>query len=107
MSEKDPKDWPSLQLVQNRIDIHNEYQGVPVTPNFETVLSKCTTAALADLHKLEQNIRERLEWSDLRFLRCVSIFLDTQSWIKRDESSMSDSEEAGGGKSLTSQYWML
>ena len=25
-----------------------------------------------------------------------------QSWIKRDESSMSDSEEAGGDKSLTS-----
>ena len=49
LSEKDPKDWPSLQLVQNKIDNHNEYQGVSVTPNFETVLSKCTTAILADL----------------------------------------------------------
>ncbi len=38
MSDKDPKEWPSLQLVQTRIDDHNEYQGVPVTPNFELFL---------------------------------------------------------------------
>ncbi len=50
--------------MQTRIDDHNEYQGVPVTPNFKTVLSGCKADALADLHTLEENIKGRLEWSD-------------------------------------------
>ena len=28
LSDKDPKDWPSLQLVKNRIHDQSEYQGV-------------------------------------------------------------------------------
>ncbi len=102
MSDKDPKEWPSLQLVQTRIDDHNEYQGVPVTPNFETVLSGCKADALADLHTLEENIKGRLEWSDLRFLRCVLIFLDTQCWVQKNESNVADPEESGEDKSLSS-----
>jgi len=74
MSDKDLKEWPSLQLVQTRIDDQNEYQCVPVTPNFDTVLSGCKADALADLHTLEQNIKGRLEWSDIRFLRSVLFF---------------------------------
>ena len=50
LSEKDPKDWPTLQLVKNRIDYQSEYQGVSI--DFETVLDICTPDSLADLHRL-------------------------------------------------------
>ena len=38
--------------------------------------------------------REHLEWSDMRFLRCLLVFLDTQSWCRRDNPSESEAEEA-------------
>ena len=48
LPEKESKEWPSLQLVQNRTDD----QGVPVAPSFDTVLSECKIDALTDLQPL-------------------------------------------------------
>ena len=48
-------------------------------------LERCRTDALADLHRLEQAIKEHLQWSDLQLLRYLLFFLETQSWMRRDE----------------------
>ena len=56
LAEKQPKEWPTLKLLKNRIDENNEYQGVPIEPDFDTLLDRCTADSLADLHRLEKNI---------------------------------------------------
>ena len=43
---------------------------------------------LADLRRVEENIKDRLEWSDLKLLKSIVVFLKTQHWIPR---------ESGGG----------
>ena len=48
--------------------------------------------ALADVNKLENKIRARLEWSDVTILRAVLVFLDTQGW--RLSRSAPEDEEA-------------
>ena len=45
-----------------------EYQGVPVG-NINECVQQCSIAVLADLHRVEENIKDRLEWSDLKLLR--------------------------------------
>lgn len=102
LSEKEPKDWPTLKLVKDRIDSQNEYQGVIVSPDFETILGRCTTDSLADLHRLELKIKERLEWSGMRFLRNVLVFLETQSWLVGDHEDPTDTEDTSNDDSLAS-----
>ena len=66
LSEKEPKEWPTLQLVKSRINDQREYQGIPVTPSFESIVDKCKADSIADLHRLERKIKERLQWSNMQ-----------------------------------------
>ena len=69
-----------------------------VEPDFETILGRCSPDSFADLYWLVQNIEEHnIEWSDLR---CLLVFLDTQSWFRRDDPSESEAEEASSDNSL-------
>lgn len=56
-------------------------------------LSYCLREALADLERLTEKMRERLEWSDTNLLRALLVFLEMQSWMKRNVSDI-DSDPA-------------
>lgn len=43
----------------------------------------------ADLHRVEENIKDQLEWSDLKLLRSILV-LETQHWIPRESGGGSD-----------------
>ena len=49
------------------------------------MIESCKRQALADIKRLDEQMRNRLEWSDLDFLRSVLVFLDTQSWDNSDD----------------------
>lgn len=57
--------------MKSRIDDKN---GIAITPDFETVLDKCKDNSLADLHRLELQIKERLQLSDMKLLRSIMVF---------------------------------
>ena len=86
LSEKEPSTWPTYKLVCSRIKDESGkklYQGI-VLKNYSTeVLEQCQHQALRDLKLLEQNMRERLEWSDVKLMRNILVFIDTQGWQKK------------------------
>ena len=93
LSELAPVEWPTVKLVKRRLkDVtgdQKEYQGVALQ-NFDTTLEQCKKHVMADICRLEQKIKERLEWSDIQLMRSILVFLETQSWQK------SFSEERSG-----------
>ena len=85
LTEKDPSQRQTVQLVHNRIkeiNGHKEYQGVPLQ-NFDDCLDRCKAPALADIQRLHEQLKTRLEWSDVNLLRAILVFLETQSWLQR------------------------
>ena len=77
--EKEPCQWPTVKLIKTQIkeiDGVREYQGIPVG-NFDDCVQQCLIHVLADLHRVEENIKNRLEWSDLKLLRSILVFLKT------------------------------
>ena len=93
LAEEDPKQWPTIQLIQSRIrEVDGqEYQGVQLE-NFDSCLDKCKPQATADLQRIQEKLKTRLEWNDLNILRAILAFLDTQSWLKRNDPSSEDTE---------------
>lgn len=84
LSELAPIEWPSVKLVKSRLkDVghHKEYQGVALQ-NFDRTLEQCKKHVMDDICKLEEKIKERLEWSDIQLMRSILVFLETQSWQK-------------------------
>ena len=81
----DPLQWPTVKLVIDRLEDDGDeksYQGA-VLKNYSSEMIKfCKKEALADMKWLEENIRQRLEWSDVKLLRAALVFIETQSWIK-------------------------
>lgn len=92
LSEREPGDWPTLK---SRIDNNDEYQGHPILPDFDTILDQCAPQALADLNRLKQKIKDRLQWSDMQLLRSILVFLETQSWCRKEDPPGPESEEIG------------
>ena len=84
--EKKPSQWPTIKLIKTQIKEINgvmEYQDVPVR-NIDECVQQCTIHVLADLHRVEENMEDRLEWSDLKLLKSILVFLETQHWIQRE-----------------------
>ena len=84
LSELDPIKWSTVKLVKSRLkDVgdQKEYQGVALQ-NFDSTLEQCKKHVKDDIHRLEQRIKERLEWSDIKLMRSILVFLETQSWQK-------------------------
>ncbi len=84
------EDWPTVKLVKSRIvqnDLDNEvtYQCavMEISGSVKSVEERCTRDALSDLDTLSKKMKERLEWSDVKLLKSLLTFLETQSWIKR------------------------
>ena len=83
MACQDPLLWPTVQLVCSRVkeeDGDKVYQGSALSNYSPAVLKQCADAALADVKRLEEKLKERLEWSDTNMLRAILAFLDTQNW---------------------------
>ena len=76
----DHLDWPTVKLVCNRLSDDKEYQGTTLQHYSDSALRYCKDQALADVSRLESKMRERLEWSDVKLLRAILIFLDSQTW---------------------------
>lgn len=93
----DPLEWPTVKLVRNRI-ADSEYQGTTLKHFNESVLKSCKDQALIDVSRLE-----RLEWSDIKLLCGLLIFLDTQTWrsVATDDNNLESAESSPGDKSLT------
>ena len=87
MVKQDPLQWLNVKIVLDRVKDdggENVYQGVVLKRYDATTLSYCSSAALGDLERLTEKTRERLEWSDTDLLRALLVFLETQSWMKRN-----------------------
>ena len=101
LAKQDPKDWPTVKLVLTRVSedgAQKVYQGGALKNFTDNMLTQCSGQALADLQKLDGKMRERLEWTDVKLLRSILVFLDTCSWtapvrVVRRSSSSSDTEE--------------
>ena len=93
LAEEDPKQWPTIQLIQSRIrEVDGqEYQGFQLE-NFDSCLDKCKPQVIADLQRIQEKLKTRLEWNGLNLLRAILAFLDTQSWLKRNDPSSEDPE---------------
>ena len=96
LTEKNPLEWPTVKLVCSRVKDGNVYQGAVMQHFNTTTLHYCRNQALADLKQLDQKMRDRLEWSDVKMLRCILTFLDTQSWrrpVTGNSDNSSDDDE--------------
>ena len=96
MAGEDPLLWPTVKLVRNRVKEEGEdkvYQGAVLNSYTPATLQTCATQALADINRLDEKMRARLEWSDVTMLRAIIVFLDTQSWRPRSRSEDSDSDD--------------
>ena len=85
LMKQDPLLWPAVKSILDKVQDDGEktYQGA-VLKNFSTAtLDSCKKQALADIKRLEDNMRQRLEWSDVELLRALLVFIETQSWMKR------------------------
>ena len=49
--------------------------------NVEEILQSCKSQVVADLKQLDEKLKKRLEWSDVKLLRSFLVFLETQSWL--------------------------
>ena len=82
MVKQDPLQWTTVKIVLDRVKNdsgENVYQGVALRRYDATTLFYCSSQALADLERLTEKMRERLEWSDTDLLRALLVFLETQS----------------------------
>ena len=89
LKQKDPKIWPQIQSLKNSIKEVNgeqQYQGFPIE-NLDNTVDQCKVHVLADLQRLEEEIRQRLEWTDVNLLQALLVFLETQNWQRRDSIS--------------------
>ena len=65
------------------MDGEQEYQGFPIE-NLDNTVDQCKVHVLGDLQRLEEDIKQRFEWTDVNLLRALLVFLETQYRRRRD-----------------------
>ena len=93
LMQLDPLQWPTVNLVLDRLkDKGHEktYQGAVLKNYSFAAIKFCKKEALADLKRVEVNMLQRLEWSDVKLLRALLVFIETQSWIKKSTTDADD-----------------
>jgi len=94
LSENSPDQWPTVKLVLSKIvnndDGSSTYQGARLQPYNKSTLESCQSQAVTDLLQLDQKLRHRLEWFDVKLLRSILVFVDTQGWACRSSCSVVD-----------------
>ena len=93
LTSQNPVEWPVTKVVLSRLKDQNGgkvYQGSELHRFGDTTTKTCADQALSDLKSLDDQMRARLEWSDVNLMRSILLFLDTQSWQDSDKSSTDD-----------------
>ena len=95
LAESPPEEWPTAKFVLSKIaskeEGNNEYQ-VTILKSFTlSTLHSCQEQALHDMLQLDQMMRSRLDWSDIKMLRSILVFIDTQNWVNKGNESMGSS----------------
>ena len=93
LTSQNPVEWPVIKLVLSKLKDENggkEYQGSELHRFTGNTTKMCADQALADLKSLDDQMRARLEWSDLELMRSILLFIDTQSWQESEGSSDDD-----------------
>ncbi len=83
LSKLAPLQWPTVKMVISKVTEegqHKTYQGCVLNHYSDSTQQQYFIHAKNDLQRLEKRIGERLEWSDMKLLRYILIFLDTHSW---------------------------
>jgi len=96
LSLQDPFHWPTVKVVRSKIvneDGSKTYQGVCLKKYTDSTVKTCKEQALADLNRLDEKLRGRLEWSDIGLLRAILQLLDTQNWMPRHGHGSSKQKE--------------
>jgi len=104
--QKDPKEWTQIQLLKKQIkevEGKPEYQGVPIV-DFDATVDKCKVHVLADLERLEREIKQRLEWTDTDILRALLAFVETQNWQEKDSDKDSEQDIRAAVQCLVSTF---
>ena len=68
---KSPLQWPTVKLVLDRLKdegAEKTYQGVVLKSYNQQTLDYCAKEAIAGLNKLNDKMKERLEWSNVEVL---------------------------------------
>ena len=84
LTKQNPLQWPQVKLLVTKVTDDGDsqvYQGCALTEYSDNVLQQCSAHAKSDLNRLDVKLRERLQWSDMKLLRSILVFLDTRSWI--------------------------
>jgi len=93
LTSQNPVEWPVTKVVLSRLKDENGgkvYQGSELHHFRDTTTKSCADQALANLKSLDDQMRARLEWSDVDLMRSILLFLDTQSWQDSEGSSTND-----------------
>ena len=84
--------------------VSRKYTRVGFSKNFtDDMLAQCSHQALADLQKLDGKMREWLEWTDVKLLQSILVYLDTHNWtapMAERSQSGSDFEEEDGADDM-------
>ena len=95
LPESPPEEWPTAKFVLSKIaskeEGNNEYQGTILKSFTLSTLHSCQEQALRDLLQLDQMMRSILEWSDIKMLRSILVFSDTQNWVNKGNEDMGSS----------------
>lgn len=86
LEKKDPFEWPSVKLLLRKMENEGEkklFQGAELQNFNDSVQLKLKQDAQHDLTELNAKMKERLMWSDVKLLRALLVFLETQSWVKQ------------------------
>ncbi len=71
LAMRDPKNWSTVKFVVARVSEDGGqkfYQGGVLRNFTDSMLAQCSRQALADLHKLDGKMKERLERTDVKLL---------------------------------------
>ena len=80
---------PTVKLLLGRIkdeEGKKVYQGAPLTNFSPAVQETSKQHALDDLTRLDEKMKERLKWSDIKLLWSLLVFLEIQTWMKQSRA---------------------
>ena len=83
ITDQEPKEWLTVKLVCSRAKDENGqqvYQGAVLSDYNPVTIQACADTAVGDAKRLDDKLKTRLEWSDLKLLRAILAFIDTQGW---------------------------
>ena len=95
LSKQEPQQWPTVKIVISKVNdegTQKTYQRCVLNQYTESSRQQCLAYAKADLQRLQNKIGERLEWSDMKLLRSILVFLDTRRWAINSKFSEHDSD---------------